>query len=373
MRRLLTAAAACLLGLLALAPSAWGLADSIVGGKTRLALDPALFRLLSKEGVRVAPQRPGKLSGRVATLPVSSGQIDPAGASGTLTQEGGIRFAAGGTVVPLDHFGISTANQQVSARIDGRRVKLALVDGFTFSRRGFGNAYRIETLRLTPRAAGLLNRKLGLTGVFKAGRGSFGSIEGTTLPERTRVESGSIELAGAEGFFEKLKLIEAGLVGFETTPLSQTPPTYRFPLITGELTLDMRGGFAGAEAGWEIFADPNGPGAVMTLSNMTMNFEMPPVRPLAEMGRLTAQMQIHDAAGNPRSLGTVTLGTLILPTGTQRVDPASRTMTLAATPVKIGNAFVDRLNEVLAGPKGKPTLFTYEEPLGSVGVSLTAH
>jgi hypothetical protein len=111
----------------------------------------------------------------------------------------------------------------------------------------------------------------------------------------------------------------------------------------------------------------------MTLSNMTMNFEMPPVRPLAEMGRLTAQMQVHDAAGNPRSLGTVTLGTLILPTGTQRVDPASRTMTLNREPVKIGSAFVDRLNEVFAAPRGKPTLFAYDESLGSLAVSLTAH
>jgi hypothetical protein len=300
--------------------------------------------------------------------------MDPAGASGTLTQEGGIRFIAGKTVVSLDHIGLSTANQQVSARIDGRRVTLAAFDGFSSSRSGFGNAYEIEALPLTPKAARLLRRKLGLHGVFKAGRrGSLGSIEGTTVPVSTRVESGSIELAIAEGFFEKLKSIEAGLVGFETTPVTQTPLTYRFPLITGEVTLDMRGGFAEAEAGWRIYANPEGPGAVMTLTNMTMNFEMPPLRGISEMGRLGANMQIHDAAGNPTFPGGTTLGTTLLGTGLQQVDPASRTMTLTSTPVTIGNGFVDRLNEVFAAPKGKPNLFTDGEPLGSVSVSLQTH
>ena len=48
-------------------------------------------------------------------------------------------------------------------------------------------------------------------------------------------------------------------------------------------------------------------------------------------------------------------------------------MTLTGTPVKIGPGFVDRLNEVFGGPKGKPNLFAYDEPLGTVSVTLTTH
>jgi hypothetical protein len=84
-------------------------------------------------------------------------------------------------------------------------------------------------------------------------------------------------------------------------------------------------------------------------------------------------MQIHDAFGHPTELGTVTLGTFDVAPGTQRIEPAARKMTLPGTPVTITPYFADRLNEIFAGPKGKPNLFEYGEPIGGLEVSLTSH
>jgi hypothetical protein len=360
--------------LLAFVPSASGLLDVIEGGTTRLKLDRGISARLKEEGVRVVRVKPARLSGRVATMPVTAGQIDPAGASGTLTQDGGIGFVVGKRTVPVDHFGINTAEEWVSARIAGKRVRFASFEGFDFSRKGFGNTWEVGSLPLTGTAAGLLNRRLGLQGVFRAGR-SFGSIAGTTVPESTRVESGSILLVGIGNFpfFGKLKEIGADLRGFEVTPEKIEPPTWRFPLITGEMGLDMRSGFVGAEAGWRIYANPEAPGAVMTLTNMSVYFEPPGVRPLTERGRLVAGMQIHDASGQPKDLGTVTLGTFGVAPGTQLVDPSARTMTLLGTPVTITPFFADRLNEIFSGPKGKPNLFEYGEPIGGMEVALKSH
>jgi hypothetical protein len=357
------AAAVALVALLALAPSASGLFDLIQGGTTRLKIDRGIYAKLKEEGVRVVRLRPAKLAGRVVTMPVTAGQIDPARASGTITQDGGFRLAGGGRKVSVDHFGVSTPKKWLSARIGGKQVRFASLKGFGFGRRGFGDEWEADRLLLTRVAADRLNRGLGLDGLFRAGH-SFGSIAGTTEPVATRAASGEIRVAIAEGFNEKLESLGVKFVGFETNPVSETPLTWSFALLGGAVALDMSSGSVGAESGWRIYANPDGPGTVMTLTNMAVGFDTK---------LLGANAHLHDAFGAFTPIGGVPLATLDTTAAARLVDPGSRTMTLSGAPAALTQSFADRLNEVFAQPKGKSPLFFAGEPLGTVSVSLTTH
>ena len=90
------AIAIALVALLALAPGASGLFDLVVGGQARLKLERGLHAKLKDEGVRIVKLGPGEVSGRTTTLPVTGGQMDPAGATGVLTAKGGLKLIAAG-------------------------------------------------------------------------------------------------------------------------------------------------------------------------------------------------------------------------------------------------------------------------------------
>jgi hypothetical protein len=126
----------------------------------------------------------------------------------------------------------------------------------------------------------------------------------------------------------------------------------------------MSSGSVGAESGWRIYANPDGPGTVMTLTNMAVGFDTK---------LLGANAHLHDAFGAFTPIGGVPLATLDTTAAARLVDPGSRTMTLSGAPAALTQSFADRLNEVFAQPKGKSPLFFAGEPLGTVSVSLTTH
>ncbi len=352
------AVAAGLLLALALAPRAS--AELVESGKTRLRLDRGLFVELEEEGVKLAKVKQGKVQGRLVTLPAKGGLIEPASGSGWVDGAGGFSLRSGKRVVRLTEVSVNTAKEGVWAKLDGKRTKIAVVEGPGFARAAFGGTIRIGSLKLNARTAGHLNRRLGLDGVFRPGR-PFAAVSSTYRPEWVQVAKGSLQLSFDQGFLDKLKSVEIEPAPFAMTVTESGPLTYSAPLLGGSIypaqTRSHSQGFA--EGGFRL-AKAGAPGPVVTVSNIGVSFES---------SSLSNAVQLHTEAGQ---LGTVPAGpfaTLDLSGATVYLDPPHRSLTVAAR-VVLGSGGAELINREFAQPRGKGALVAAGDLLGLVSATL---
>jgi len=219
---------------LAALPASAGARVVISDGEARLALDPSLVRDLRREGVEAAGIEPGTAKGRAIELPVVAGATNGSPGRGALTVAGGFSFQGGGRVARFTDLLLNTGKGQSTAKIAGKRRILARHGALESSPEGFGARIRIRHLRLTGGTAAALNRKLGLEGVFQAGR-RLGSLAIVAIPATVPIAFGSIAIGGPETTFSKLesRQVQMGIWGAserwtapgETYFLFQVKPT----------------------------------------------------------------------------------------------------------------------------------------------------
>jgi len=349
------------LALLALAAPTRASAELVIAGKTRIELNRGLFKALAKEGVRVSKLGPGKVGGRVVTLPVDGGLIEPASASGWVDSTGGFKFRAGKRVAKLSEVTLNTAKEELRADLNGKRLKIATVKGFDFARAGFGGEIEVAGLRLNQRATNLLNRKLRLDDVFRPGR-PFASVSSSFLPEWDQLSSGTFQIGLDSGFVAKLKSLEVEPVPFATSVVGTNPLVLGAPLINGAIYPSSNNSWGGIEGGLRI-SKPEAPGPVITLSNLGLSLESSKV-PAAIMVH-TESGQIAPSPGGP-------LGAVDLAGASVRLDPDTRTLTVTDARATLEAPIADLINETFAKPKGKAPAVAAGDPLGTVSMTMQA-
>jgi hypothetical protein len=200
--------AAALFALLAFAPFASAAADPVETGSATVTLNGGFVKTLKKQGVKILKIKPAKLKGKKATFPVVSGEMDPTSGAGTLKLGGGLKFKHGKKKAPVKALVIDTVKKGLFAKVAGKKVKLATLAGWSYTRAGFGVALTVKKLKLTKAAAKKLNKKLG----FKKGKKPFvgnrkmGSAKAEEQPATVTVlPGGNVSFKADQELLLKLK------------------------------------------------------------------------------------------------------------------------------------------------------------------------
>jgi hypothetical protein len=157
----LAALAAALFALLAFAPYASATADPVESGSATITLNNGFTKYLKTFGIKTTKIAPAKLKGKKATFPGTGGEVDPTTGGGTVNLGGGLKFKAGKKSAPVKGLVLDTNKKALFAKVAGKKVKLAAVSGYSFTRAGFGVSMTVKKLKLTKAAAKQLNKKLG--------------------------------------------------------------------------------------------------------------------------------------------------------------------------------------------------------------------
>lgn len=318
-------------------------------------LNRGLYRELRRDGVRLGRLGAGRTRGRTAVLPAGAGTVAPAEGGADAGFRGGIALRSGRRIAKLHGLGLDTRTGRLTGRIGKRRLAIALLGGVSGKPAGFGTKISAATLRLTGKAAALLNRGLGLRRTFKANR-SLGSLVTVLQPGTVRVSSGTISIGGPDTAFSKLRSLDVEMGGWgasgrwssgeETYFLFSTEPT--------EIATDATAGIvAGAEN-----------------DGISMEIHAPPPRNM-----LLRQPRIDLATGelsatlsplSTESPVTAAIGTLDYGAATVQVRPGVGVFELTGIQALANQFIADRLNESFR----TPGLFQAGETLARVTMTL---
>jgi hypothetical protein len=182
------------MALLVTASAAFGAADPLKSGTTTLAN----LKLPGK--VKLAAKGGATKSGKTVTLPITGGTLDPTNGSGPVEDGGTIQLKKGKKKASLTSI-VTTfgAGGSISAKLNGKKTKLATISGGTVGRAGFGGTVTDAVAKLTKKGAKALNKALGITrGGFKAGK--LATISTTTVPSTVAVTGGTVVNTGGAAF-----------------------------------------------------------------------------------------------------------------------------------------------------------------------------
>lgn len=350
-------ALAVAIGVPALLPGA-AAADPIAGGRTKLALDGALFAALRKDGVTVKGLKGAKANGRFVGLPVKGGLIDLDTANGFVTHESGFRLITRRGAVTLTELGLDTNKAEVRAKVDGRRLRIAAIPRFEYKRKGFGDLIEAIDLRPTVRLGKTLGAALGLPGAFRPGK-PFLSLTTKLQPEFDSVTRGSMQFSLDPGTVEKVRSLGVDFLPFEVTP-DGAPYSFAASTLGGAIYPDLRHGGANIEGGLRI-AVPEKPGPVITLASFGFSFET---------YKLASAISVHTEAGQLAPSPGGPLAALDLSGATVRVDRDARTVTVSNARATLEAPIAELINETFAKPQGKAPVVAAGDPLGTFSLRL---
>jgi hypothetical protein len=228
--------ATALFALLAFAPFASAATDPVASGSTTVTLNSGFVKSLKKAGVKVLKISPAKLKGSKATFSVTGGEMDPLTGAGSLTLAGGLKFKAGKKSATVKGLVLSTAKKSLTAKVGGKKMKLASVAGYTFTRNGFGTNVSIKKLKLTGSAAKQLNKKLGYTSKPKPFTGNrlMGAAKGEEQPSTVTVlPGGNVNFTANLELLKKLNEVEVKVENIGGT--TGVAPLFAFPISGGTI------------------------------------------------------------------------------------------------------------------------------------------
>lgn len=230
---LLALAGACLALLVGATPASARQAESLARGEVHFQLDASLVSGLEAADVRVVGLGKARVKGRSVTMPLSSGFLEYGRGTGYVFLRGGLAFRGPGGSVSLRSLVLNTAKGRFSAKIGGRNTNFASPEGVDGRPTRYGLEVAIRSLALTGAGARTLNRALGLTRVFAAGKPlAKARVEGETfiIP----VSHTNLEFSFDEGF--RQKLADLGVTVAPTGSALQlltAPLAFSFPDATG--------------------------------------------------------------------------------------------------------------------------------------------
>jgi len=366
-------AAAALCALMAFAPFATAAPDPVASGSTTITLNQGFLKSLKKKGVTVLQAAPAKLKGNKATLPVTGGELDPLTGLGTVNLGGGFKFKGGKKSVTVSALVLNTGKKTLSAKIGGKKTKLAKVSGYSYVRSGFGVNLAVKQLKLDGKAASSLNKTLAAKAKQKPFTGNklIGSASSETQPKTvTLLPGGSAELALSASALEKL-----GKVG-------PTIPTQNGPVTPFAVKLDTIAPTSIVSAGppptvsFPVGGGTMGPagtaGVLQTAGGLSLtqnldagDFLIPPGQLNPESGQTTLklgnvfvdlgtkQASVEVTIENPKTakanlgnLGRVSIADVNLTAATVSIDPATRKVSVQNAVATLQGVTAETLNTV---------------------------
>lgn len=393
---------AALVALLAFAPFASATSDPVASGTTSVTLNKGFAKKLKKYGIKVLKISPGKVKGRVVTLPVSGGSMDPTNGLGNLELSGGMKFKAGKKTASVNTLLLDTAQSSLTGKVAGKSMKVAGVSGLTYSRNGFGVNVNVAKLKLTGKAAKQLNKKLGFTGQ-KKGKGKAkgnkrASVSKTTQPpfkgnqvlggtfSETQpktvavIPTGNVSLVLSPAALLKLKKVgpppgEAeGPFAVKLSPVAPTtiaslgpPPTVAFPISGGTMGPTATAGILQTAGGLQLTQDLEllGGNGVTTLTMGNI---------WVDLGAKTASVEVtitntKNQELNRGPLGRASIADISLTGATIVSNPATRTVSVQNASATLQAITAETLNSVFIAPVEKGTAepqekFAAGDPLG---------
>lgn len=340
---------------LALLPAATAQADAVDGGSIHLKLTSALTRAFKQDGVRLAGLEPASAGKQGLTLPISQGLLERQHGSGYLFLGGGFKLRAGKRSVKVTDLVLDINGRALRGKVNGTAMKIAEPSPQHATIDGFDLDLALGALKLTGRAAGTLNRKLGLHDVFVAGR-SLGSVTAVAEFEFLTVRSGEISFTIDPHFRERLASIEADVWSSGSAKLVGVSPSV--------ISMPVWGG--------QIAPDPNLPlGALLSEGGLQFIQHDEPFDHKASFLTTSIALDSKLVSGaanvdsNPQH-GPYDAPFGIFPSGsTGQANPETGEVSATALPLVLRPEFAALLNEVFGAPKGHPEFFTGGEFLGS--------
>jgi len=225
-------AIAALLGAAALAPTAHAAYDPIGSGQTKLTLDKAFPSFLKANGITLSAKAGAKRKGKALTLPVASGNFDPATGMGEIGNQGTVALQSAKGKVPLRNVTVKAKRDTLIAKVGGSQLKVASSDERSSARSGFGTRYAAKALKLTAKAATRLNKKLRPEVPFAQGQ-TIGTLTSNAQPKLvTILEQNRASIVLDPAFAAKMDSL---FVSINPIFPAEHPsgPTFIFPIIPG--------------------------------------------------------------------------------------------------------------------------------------------
>jgi len=345
------------LGLLGLVTAQRASAEGIAGGTTQVELNRGLFKALKKDDVQLSKVGAGTVGGRFATLPAAGGEFDFVNGSGSFAGDGGFRLRVGRRSAKVTQLSVETLRGTLRGTVNGTKLLLAAIPRTDFAREGFGAAIATPSLRLTPRASTLLNRKLGLD-AFRPGR-PFASVSANLQPGEVQVLSGSVRFEFDAGTVAKIKSL-----GFDVQPMESSgglsDPVFNAPLLAGRIDPAMTRTWGMAEGGFRI-TDPEKPGPTVDWWNLGLSFET---------GKLLTSGLAHTEFGQLAPGPPQPLASLNLADASVSVDPVYRTVSITGAKATLEAAAANYINQVFAIDRGKQPVLAAGDPLGAISLTM---
>lgn len=350
-RTALVAGAAICVGLLTGAsPAPARLAESLTHGQAHFVLDRALFKALSKDGVRILGLGPATVRGRTVTMPLREAFLEYGRGSGYALERGGLAFRGRQGSVALSGLVLNTAKDRFNAKIAGRNTVLANPEGVDGTPTQYGLEVAVKRLQLTGAGARVLNRALGLRRVFVAGatfaRARMGG-ETLTVP----IAVTGFQLSFDEGFRQKLETLGVSVApGGSAAQLSAVPLIFSFPDARGDGNRSLTHGGIRSRSYLRL-SEGAFPDLREARVEVGMSFES------ALAGRVWET--------SPSAHGGTSLEADFSSTTT--LDPVTAVLEASPTSIVLSPYAAAELNEALGG--GSSQQFLAGEPLGTLTVS----
>jgi hypothetical protein len=217
---------------LVLAPIRLAVADynPIASGQTRITLDRGFLQMLSREGIGLSASQGAQRQGRLLTLPVSGGRLDPISGKGKVIQKGTLVLKHGRKTLPLRDLEVKAKRTPLYAKVGGSQLKVAAAGQLKATRLGFGSRLMASSLRLTEKVATRLDKKLGTPDAFHAGQ-LLGSATTSAQPLTVDIlDQGRATFTPDPGFLAKLESLFVSLN--PVAPAERSPgPIFTLPIL----------------------------------------------------------------------------------------------------------------------------------------------
>jgi Htaa protein len=385
--------AAALVALLALAPFASAAPDPVASGTTTVTFNGAFSKTLKKYGIKLTKISPAKVSKKKATFTVTGGSLDPTTGLGSINLGGGLQFKAGKKKAQVKALVLDTSKKSLTAKVAGKKMKMAAVAGFSFARNGFGVNLAVKKLKLTGGAASQLNKKLGFTGKSKdkgaltskspakpfKGSQVVGSASAETQPGTVTVlPGGNVTLAANATTVGKLAKVG---VEIPVSPPTTEPSkgTYAFPITGGTIGPTATAGVVQTSGGLKLVQKlPTGPSTALeteiTLGNFYVDLAAKTVT-VEVIGKSNVETSPGKKALDLGNLGRSSIADLTLTGATVTADPSTHTVSVqnaSATLQPIAAEVLDGFVQIYegyekgGGPPVSPEHIKSGDPLGTI-------
>jgi hypothetical protein len=346
--------AAALFALLAFAPLAQAAPDPVGSGSATVTLNKGWTNYLKTFGIKLQKVSPAKLKGQKLTLPVTGGEVDPITGAGTVTLGGGVKVKAGKKSATIKGLVLDTSKKSLTAKVAGKKMKLASVAGYSFVRNGFGVNMTVKKLKLTSKAAKQLNKK---TGYAKGKPKPFigGKLIGKATAEEqpatvTVVPANNVEFNANNELLKKLKDVEAEVAVIPPTTEKATGK-FELPITGGAIAPDASAGQVQTGGGLKLSQKlPTGPSTALETEITLGNFYVD-----LSAHTITVEVVAHSNASKSLDLGPLgrsSIADLTLTGATVSADPTNRTVTVkdaSATLQPISAEVLDAFRQVDEG------------------------